>query len=110
MRSKHFFVLILVSLSMRLVGIDCGCVYASDEVDYSAPYLTVENGELVTRYPAKEHAPYDIPLQPEPGPDEAVNSPKKESLSLLITGLLAAVVVVAIVARIRRVRRREIQP
>ena len=28
---------------------------AGDEVDYSAPYVTVENGELVTRYPAKEH-------------------------------------------------------
>lgn len=28
---------------------------AGDEVDYSAPYVTVENGELVTRYPAKAH-------------------------------------------------------
>ena len=26
-----------------------------DEVDYSAPYLTLENGELVTKYPALEH-------------------------------------------------------
>lgn len=32
---------------------------AGDEVDYSAPYLTVENGELVTRYPAKEHPAQD---------------------------------------------------
>ncbi len=110
MRSKHFFALILVSLSMRLVGIDCGCVYAGDEVDYSAPYITVENGELVTRYPAKEHAPDEIPVQPEPGPDNAVKPPKKESLSLLMTGLLAVVVVVAIVAGIRRVRQQGIQP
>lgn len=29
---------------------------AGDETDYSAPYVTVENGELVTKYPAKEHA------------------------------------------------------
>lgn len=29
---------------------------AGDEVDYSAPYLVVENGELVTTYPAKQHA------------------------------------------------------
>lgn len=29
---------------------------AGDEVDYSAPYVTVENGELVTKYPAKAHA------------------------------------------------------
>ncbi len=28
---------------------------AGDEVDYSAPYLVVENGELVTKYPAREH-------------------------------------------------------
>lgn len=28
---------------------------AGDEVDYSAPYVVVENGELVTKYPAKEH-------------------------------------------------------
>ncbi len=29
---------------------------AGDEVDYSAPYLVVEDGELVTKYPAREHA------------------------------------------------------
>lgn len=29
--------------------------YSGDEADYSAPYLTVEDGELVTKYPAKEH-------------------------------------------------------
>ena len=28
---------------------------AGDEVDYSAPYLVVEDGELVTKYPTKEH-------------------------------------------------------
>ncbi len=28
---------------------------AGDEVDYSAPYLVVEDGVLVTKYPAKEH-------------------------------------------------------
>lgn len=28
---------------------------AGDEVDYSAPYLTLENGELVTKYPSKDH-------------------------------------------------------
>ena len=39
---------------------------AGDEVDYSAPYLTVENGELVTRYPAKEHRPQDGGTAAEP--------------------------------------------
>ncbi len=29
---------------------------AGDEVDYSAPYLVLVDGELVTKYPAKEHA------------------------------------------------------
>ena len=29
--------------------------WAGDDVDYSAPYLVVENGELVTKYPAIEH-------------------------------------------------------
>ncbi len=110
MRNKHFFVLLIGLLPMHLAGIDCSCVYAGDEVDYSAPYLTVENGELVTRYPAKEHAPDDIPVQPEPSPDEAVKPPKKESLSLLITGLLAAIVVIAIVTGIRRHRQQGIQP
>ena len=33
-----------------------GSGFAGDETDYSAPYITVENGELVTKYPAKEHA------------------------------------------------------
>ena len=28
---------------------------AGDEVDYSAPYLVVEDGKLVTKYPAREH-------------------------------------------------------
>ena len=28
---------------------------AGDDVDYSAPYLVVEDGELVTKYPALEH-------------------------------------------------------
>lgn len=30
-------------------------LWAGDEVDYSAPYLVVENGELVTKYPAIDH-------------------------------------------------------
>ena len=28
---------------------------AGDEVDYSAPYLVVEDGKLVTKYPGQEH-------------------------------------------------------
>lgn len=36
-----------------------GVAAAGDEIDYSAPYVTVENGELVTRYPPKAHADDD---------------------------------------------------
>lgn len=32
-----------------------GPAWAGDEVDYSAPYLTLEDGKLVTKYPAKPH-------------------------------------------------------
>ena len=30
-------------------------VFAGDEVDYSAPYLVVEDGKLVAKYPGQEH-------------------------------------------------------
>ena len=41
---------VIVMLGAPLIGL------AGDEVDYSAPYLTLENGELVTKYPSKDHA------------------------------------------------------
>ncbi len=43
-------ILLLLIFAIPLV------VPAGDEVDYSAPYLVLEDGELVTKYPAKEHA------------------------------------------------------
>ncbi len=104
MLSKHFIVLLLASLSMRLLGIDCGSVYAGDEVDYSAPYITVENGELITRYPVKEHATDDTPVQPDAG--EVAEMPKKEPISLFLWGLLAAVAVLVFASFRRRWHRR----
>ena len=105
MRSKHFVVLLLALLSMRLAGVDCGCAYAGDEVDYSAPYITVENGKLVTRYPTKEHAPDDAPVQTDV--DEVAEPPEKEPLSLLLWGLIAAIaVVLSILARYALLRRK----
>ena len=105
-RRKCLVVLFIASLSMRLPGIDCGCVYAGDEVDYSAPYITVENGELVTRYPAKEHAVADAPVQPDPG--EVAETPKKEPVSLLLLGLpVAAAVLVFAGFRSRRHRQNQ---
>ncbi len=85
MRRKNFVVLLLALLSTLLSDIDCGCAHAGDEVDYSAPYITVENGELVTRYPAREHISED-------------RDPR------LLAGLLVAMAVIAIVAAVRRRR------
>lgn len=42
-------------------------VLAGDEVDYSAPYLTLEDGKLVTKYPLKEHVPGEDPVRPASG-------------------------------------------
>lgn len=44
-------------ISIVLLAMCYGSAFAGDEVDYSAPYITLENGELVTKYPAKEHDP-----------------------------------------------------
>ncbi len=49
--------IVILWLVSSLGGV--GVAAAGDEVDYSAPYVTVENGELVTRYPAKPHADDD---------------------------------------------------
>jgi hypothetical protein len=40
-----------IALAMLLTG----AALAGDDVDYSAPYLVVEDGELVTKYPNREH-------------------------------------------------------
>ena len=42
---------------------------AGDEIDYSAPYLVVEDGKLVTKYPGREHDP-----QAGAGPDTAAGT------------------------------------
>lgn len=85
MRIRHVFLLLFTTLFLHVSGLDGICAYAGDEVDYSAPYITVENGELVTRYPAKEHAP-------------------ENRIQLLLAGFLVAIAVVAIVAAVRRRR------
>lgn len=60
-----------------LVGMVASAL-AGDEVDYSAPYLTLENGQLVTKYPAKEHTPGEDPAQATAdiaGQQESAESP-----------------------------------
>ena len=71
---------------------------AGDDVDYSAPYVTVENGELVTKYPNKTHKSDDASSEST----TASSAPAQDTLSpsagwwglLGIAGLLAAVVMI----------------
>jgi hypothetical protein len=50
-----------IRIRSALAAAFCGAIWISpmahayDEVDYSAPYVTVENGVLVTKYPDLEH-------------------------------------------------------
>ncbi len=80
---------------------------AGDEVDYSAPYLVVEDGELVTKYPAKEHAG----ASPEADPQEskATESPQQKVGLDTFWGMAAVAIAVMIVLllsmRWRRPRR-----
>lgn len=74
---------------------------SGDEVDYSAPYLVVENGELVTRYPAKSHEP-DLDKPVEGTPAEATHAGTR---SWIIPAVLIAAIAGAgglVFARIRR--------
>ncbi|MDX1499097.1 MAG: hypothetical protein R3176_04315 [Woeseiaceae bacterium] len=50
-------VLLALGLCATLGALSAAPAVAGDEVDYGAPYLVVEDGKLVTRYPGKEHEP-----------------------------------------------------
>ena len=78
---------------------------AGDEVDYSAPYLVVEDGELVTKYPAKEHAG----ALPEADAQEnkATDSPQqKVGLDTIWGKAAVAIAVIIVLLSIRRRRPR----
>jgi hypothetical protein len=85
-------------------------VSAGDDVDYSAPYLVVEDGELVTKYPAGEHdgvaAETDVPS------GETNGSPAAEVDTKKNWGIAGAVIiaVVAALVMIRRERQRLKEP
>ncbi len=77
-------------IAVLLLAYCCGSVFAGDEVDYSAPYMTLENGELVTKYPAKEHDPN------APAPDTGAvapvpNKPTPTGIVLVIALIALAV-------------------
>jgi LPXTG-motif cell wall-anchored protein len=78
---------------------------AGDEVDYSAPYLTVENGKLVTKYPAKQHTNAQAAAAPQAAAGAEPASEEKAPLPVAF-GIAAAGLVVAAAAFFLRRRRR----
>lgn len=86
--------------ALFMASISLTTVQAGDEVDYSAPYLTVENGELVTKYPAAEHAASAEAL--EAGVDDATQTARDDSSAQLLWGIFAAVAVLISIVVFRR--------
>ena len=68
---------------------------AGDEVDYSAPYLVVENGELVTKYPAKEHGGASVEV---PAPAGETTSSPQQKVGLDNVWANAAMAIAAVIA------------
>lgn len=80
--------------------------FAGDEVDYSAPYLVVEDGELVTKYPNKEHV-VDTATAPETNTGGAEASVTRSSGRLwLVVAITIAVLAAGIFFLQRRNRQR----
>ncbi len=77
-------------------------VTAGDEVDYSAPYLVVENGELVTKYPALEHAGAS-PVADAQASLETESLPQQDGTGNNWAGVAAAIAVaIVLVLLVRR--------
>jgi hypothetical protein len=77
-----------------------------DEVDYSAPYLVVENGELVTKYPNREHET----VAEEAGAGDAADASAPGAADEIngggIFAAALAAVIIGILLLVRRARRR----
>lgn len=92
----------------------CSILYATpamvlggDEVDYSAPYMVVEDGELVTKYPAKDH---DGAV---PSTDEAVSDIAVAAASETQSGrawFFAATAIAMVIVLLLALRRRRKLP
>jgi hypothetical protein len=80
--------------------------YAGDEVDYSAPYMTVENGQLVTKYPAREHIPGDPAPQALPADDTGTPDPAESRARIWLPAVVVPVLglVAFLVLQRRRTR------
>lgn len=79
--------------------------HAGDEVDYSAPYVTVENGELVTRYPAKEHDEPNVAEEPAAAPGDEATRPSLAA-SVCIAAAFGIATAFLVVVRRRALARR----
>ncbi|MEJ2172680.1 MAG: hypothetical protein ACO22K_01525 [Woeseiaceae bacterium] len=79
---------------------------AGDEVNYSAPYLTVENGELVTKYPAREHesgsGDADPPANASATLPGSATRPKR--LWVFVAALIGATIAMLLLVKRRRTK------
>ncbi len=79
---------------------------AGDEVDYSAPYLVLEDGELVTKYPAKEHAGASPEADTQASKTTESPQPQVGLDNVWAIAGLAITVVIALLLLIKRGRQR----
>ncbi len=76
---------------------------AGDEVDYTAPYLVLEDGELVTKYPAKEHAGASSEADAQAGETPA---PPHQKIAVDNAWVIAAVAIAVVIALLIMIKRR----
>lgn len=82
---------------------------AGDDVDYSAPYLTLENGELVTRYPLKDHTAGAASETASAEPTIESQQPAEQArLTWVLAGGAIAVVVLGLLLAQRRRQRSDL--
>lgn len=79
---------------------------AGDEVDYSAPYLVVEDGELVTKYPANEHAGASPQADTQASNATASTLPQVGLENVWAIGAVVIAVAIALLILIKRGRQR----
>lgn len=83
-----------------------GAVWAGDEVDYSAPYLTLEDGKLVTRYPANKHEQAPEAQTAGSGERLPADPPERRERPVWALAAAAALGLISIGAAVLRLRRR----
>ncbi len=95
-----------ISVAIILTGLPAASSVAGDEVDYSAPYLVVEDGQLVTKYPAKEHSAVAAAPASEGAEENKRERGKSRGRWWLIAGFAIVVLTAGIFILQRRDRQR----